>query len=59
MSSDTVSIINEAAKLTKQAGRTFHNCHLQEEKDSLLIPALMSQRSFQGQDDPEISALPK
>lgn len=59
MSSDTVSIINEAAKLTKQAGRTFHNCHLQEEKDPLVIPALMSQRSFQGQDDPEISALSK
>lgn len=59
MPSDSVTIINEAAKLPKQTSTTFHNRHLQEEKDSLAIPAFTSQRSFQGQDDPEISALPK
>lgn len=59
MSSDSVTIINEAAKLPKQADTTFRNSHLQEEKDSLAIAALMSQRSFQGQEDPKISALPK
>lgn len=57
MSSDSVTIINEAVKPPKQADTTFHNSQLQEEKDSPAVPALTSQRSFQGQEDPEISAL--
>lgn len=53
----SVTVINEVAKLPKQADTTFHNSQLQEEKDSLAVTALTSQRSLQGQEEAEISAL--